>query len=95
MRKNVRNMITAMALSAALCVVGGTAILVQGKASAEETSYVSVLEGASLRITGEFGFRFKTFIDKEDWSDNMEVHTLMIPTSELAAGEELVADSSN
>lgn len=93
-----KRMLATMTLSATLCTVGGVALTLE-QASADGTTVttnaaVAVVDGASLRVEGTFGLRFKTTIAQSYWQEGMEVHTLMAPTSYLD-GAELVVNPSD
>ncbi len=87
--------ISAMALGATLCAFGGVLATQPAQASAVTTdANIAIVDGASLRVDGTFGLRFKTTIDAAYFTDDMEVHTLMARTEKLGA-EELVIGATD
>ena len=90
------NIVATLALGATLCLAGGWMLTTkQASANTVATSEsIAIVDGASLRVDGVFGLRFKTTIDAAYLQEGMEVHTLMARTEKLGA-EELVIGATD
>lgn len=89
MRTNVKKAIITMAAVLAFATSGAAIATqsLQAQADAIVTNEnIAVEESAALRIEN-FGLRFKTKVATDYWKDDMEVHTIMIPTSYLNGSE--------
>ena len=93
--KSIKSILTLLVCSV-LCFVGAIALTFAPRtAQAVTTSEnVAIVDGASLRVDGDFGLRFKTTVNADYFEDGMEVHTLLIPTAMLG-GAELTADTTS
>ena len=92
MKTNFKKTIITLAMGSAFAFTAGIALTnnITASAAATTNSDYVVENSASLRIEN-FGMRFKTSIATNKWDNDMEVHTLMVPTSYLNGAELTVA----